>query len=49
MKRHLSKEQVDALMDQMEFGADVRTEQLDIPTLLRFTDLVREAAPGWSL
>ncbi|MCA9240869.1 MAG: ribosomal RNA small subunit methyltransferase A, partial [Planctomycetales bacterium] len=49
MKRHLSKDQVDALMDQMGFGADARTEQIDIPTLLRFTELVRGLAPDWSL
>lgn len=49
MKRHLSKEEVDALLDQMDFGPDVRTEQLDIPTLLRFAELVRGAAPDWTL
>ena len=49
MKRSLSKEQVDALLDQMEFGPDARTEQIDIPTLLRFTELVRAQAPDWKL
>lgn len=49
MKRHLSKEDVDQLMAAMEFGPDARTEQIDIPTLLRFTELVRAKAPDWSL
>ena len=31
MKRHLDKEQVDALLDEMGFAADARTEQLDVP------------------
>lgn len=49
MKKHLSKEQVDELLEEMKFGPDVRTEQLDIPTLLRFAELVRAAAPEWRL
>ncbi|MEM6656423.1 MAG: rRNA adenine dimethyltransferase family protein, partial [Planctomycetota bacterium] len=49
MKRRLDKEQVDALLDEMRFGPEVRTEQLDIETLLAFTELVRAAAPDWSL
>jgi 16S rRNA (adenine1518-N6/adenine1519-N6)-dimethyltransferase len=49
MKKHLGKEEIDALMDQIGFGPDARTEQIDIPTLLRFTELVRAAAPDWKL
>ncbi len=49
LKHHLDKEQVDALLAEMQFGPDVRTEQIDIPTLLRFTELARAAAPDWSL
>lgn len=49
MKRHLSKEQVDAILDEMGFAADTRTEQLDVDTLLRLTEMVRAAAPDWTL
>jgi 16S rRNA (adenine1518-N6/adenine1519-N6)-dimethyltransferase len=49
MKKHLSKEQIDAVLQQMGFGPDARTEQLDVATLLAFSELVRELAPDWSL
>jgi len=49
MKGHLDKPQVDALLDEMGFAPETRTEQVDIPTLLEFTEKVRAAAPGWSL
>lgn len=49
MKKHLNKEQVDVLMDEMGFGPDTRTEQLDVATLLAFTEKVRAAAPDWKL
>jgi 16S rRNA (adenine1518-N6/adenine1519-N6)-dimethyltransferase len=49
MKRHLTKEQVDGLLSDMGFAADARTEQLDVPTLLAFTERVRAAAPDWTL
>jgi 16S rRNA (adenine1518-N6/adenine1519-N6)-dimethyltransferase len=49
MKRHLSKEQVDAILDEMHFAPDTRTEQLDVDTLLAFAERVRAAAPDWSL
>lgn len=49
MKRHLTKQQIDSLLDEMEFSADTRTEQLDVPTLLAFTEKVRAAAPDWKL
>lgn len=49
MKRHLTKEQVDGLLDDMGFAADARTEQLDVAMLLAFAERVRAAAPEWSL
>ncbi|MGL4514677.1 MAG: 16S rRNA (adenine(1518)-N(6)/adenine(1519)-N(6))-dimethyltransferase RsmA [Lacipirellulaceae bacterium] len=49
LKRHATKEQVDALMDGMGFATDARTEQLDIPTLMAFTERVRAIAPDWEL
>lgn len=49
MKKHLTKEQVDALMGQMDFAPDARTEQIDIDRLLKFTELVRAEAPDWTL
>jgi hypothetical protein len=33
----------------MEFQPDARTEQIDVATLLRLTDLVRAQAPDWRL
>jgi 16S rRNA (adenine1518-N6/adenine1519-N6)-dimethyltransferase len=49
MKRHLDKEQVDKLLDGMGFAADARTEQLDVPTLVEFTERIRVVAPEWTL
>ena len=49
MKRHLSKEQVDAILAEMHFAPDTRTEQLDVDTLLAFAEKIRAAAPDWTL
>jgi 16S rRNA (adenine1518-N6/adenine1519-N6)-dimethyltransferase len=49
MKRHLSKEQVDALLDEVGFSPDTRTEQLEVPTLIQLADRLRAAAPDWKL
>jgi 16S rRNA (adenine1518-N6/adenine1519-N6)-dimethyltransferase len=49
MKRYLNKEQVDALLDDMGFATDTRTEQLDVPTLIKLADKIRSAAPDWKL
>jgi 16S rRNA (adenine1518-N6/adenine1519-N6)-dimethyltransferase len=49
MKRHLSKDDVDALLNDMEFTPDTRTEQLDVSTLIRLADKLRTAAPDWKL
>jgi 16S rRNA (adenine1518-N6/adenine1519-N6)-dimethyltransferase len=48
MKEHLSKSQIDEILKQMELSEEARTEQLDVPTLLRLTELVRAKAPTWS-
>jgi 16S rRNA (adenine1518-N6/adenine1519-N6)-dimethyltransferase len=49
MKRHLARDEVDRLLDEMGFAPDTRTEQLDVDTLLAFTEKVRAAAPDWNL
>jgi 16S rRNA (adenine1518-N6/adenine1519-N6)-dimethyltransferase len=49
MKQHLDKQQVDALLDEMGFAADTRTEQLDVETLIALADKIRAAAPDWKL
>ncbi|HEX6963057.1 MAG TPA: 16S rRNA (adenine(1518)-N(6)/adenine(1519)-N(6))-dimethyltransferase RsmA [Lacipirellula sp.] len=49
MKGVLDKSEVDEVLDEMQLGEDVRTEQLDVPTLLRLTELIRAKAPDWSL
>ena len=49
LKGVLDKPAVDEILAEMDFADDVRTEQLDVPTLLRLTDLVRERAPEWTL
>jgi 16S rRNA (adenine1518-N6/adenine1519-N6)-dimethyltransferase len=49
LKGVLDKTEVDEILAEMQFADDVRTEQLDVPTLLRLTELVRAKAPEWSL
>ena len=49
LKRHATKEQVDQLLEEMQFENDTRTEQLTIEQLLEFTEKVREIAPDWKL
>jgi 16S rRNA (adenine1518-N6/adenine1519-N6)-dimethyltransferase len=49
MKQHLNKNQVDALLVEMGFSDDTRTEQLDVATLIRLADKLRSAAPDWKL
>jgi 16S rRNA (adenine1518-N6/adenine1519-N6)-dimethyltransferase len=49
MKRRLTKEQVDALLDELGFSPDTRTEQLDVSTLILLADKLRAAAPDWKL
>jgi 16S rRNA (adenine1518-N6/adenine1519-N6)-dimethyltransferase len=49
MKHHLNKEQVDSLLDEMGFAPDTRTEQLDVPTLIKLADKICAAAPDWKL
>lgn len=49
VKDHLDKAQVDEVLNEMGLADDARTEQLDVPTLLRLTELVRARAPEWTL
>jgi 16S rRNA (adenine1518-N6/adenine1519-N6)-dimethyltransferase len=49
LKGVLEKPQIDDILRQMGFADDARTEQLDVPTLLQLTELVRARAPQWSL
>jgi 16S rRNA (adenine1518-N6/adenine1519-N6)-dimethyltransferase len=49
LKLHLKKEQIDAVISDMGFAPDTRTEQLDVPTLLALTERVRALAPDWQL
>jgi 16S rRNA (adenine1518-N6/adenine1519-N6)-dimethyltransferase len=49
MKQRLTREEVDALLREMGFAPDTRTEQLDVETLIVFAEKVRAAAPNWSL
>jgi 16S rRNA (adenine1518-N6/adenine1519-N6)-dimethyltransferase len=49
MKRYLDKPEVDALLDDMGYAADTRTEQLDVPTLIALADRIRAVAPDWKL
>ena len=49
MKKHLSKEEVDEVLKEMQFATDTRTEQLDVATLFRLTELIRSRAPDWTL
>jgi 16S rRNA (adenine1518-N6/adenine1519-N6)-dimethyltransferase len=49
MKRHLDKDAVDAILDEMGFAVDTRTEQLDVATLIALSDKLRAVAPDWKL
>lgn len=49
MKKHLTKEEVDEVLAEMKFKPDTRTEQLDVETLLKLTELIRARAPDWTL
>lgn len=49
MKHHLSKTEVDKILQTMELGGDTRTEQLEVATLLKLTERVRAEAPDWCL
>jgi len=49
MKKHLSKEEVDEVLREMNFEPDTRTEQLDVATLLELTERIRARAPEWTL
>jgi 16S rRNA (adenine1518-N6/adenine1519-N6)-dimethyltransferase len=49
MKGHLTKEQIDVVLEEMQFGSDTRTEQLDVATLLALTEKIRAVAPDWKL
>lgn len=49
LKGVLDKSEVDEVLEAMGFAHDTRTEQLDVPTLMRLTELVRARAPEWSL
>jgi 16S rRNA (adenine1518-N6/adenine1519-N6)-dimethyltransferase len=49
LKGVMDKPEVDEILAEMKFADDARTEQLDVPTLLRLTELVRARAPEWTL
>jgi 16S rRNA (adenine1518-N6/adenine1519-N6)-dimethyltransferase len=49
MKEHLEKEQIDVVLNEMGFTPQARTEELDVPTLLRLAEALRAVAPTWSL
>jgi 16S rRNA (adenine1518-N6/adenine1519-N6)-dimethyltransferase len=49
MKRHLDKDGVDAILADMGFAPDVRTEQLDVSTMIKLADRIRATAPDWKL
>jgi 16S rRNA (adenine1518-N6/adenine1519-N6)-dimethyltransferase len=49
LKGQLEKPDVDEILSEMDFADDARTEQLDVPTLLRLTELVRSRVPEWTL
>jgi 16S rRNA (adenine1518-N6/adenine1519-N6)-dimethyltransferase len=49
MKGHLDKTQVNALLDEMGFAPDTRTEQLEVATLIILAQRIEAAAPDWKL
>jgi 16S rRNA (adenine1518-N6/adenine1519-N6)-dimethyltransferase len=49
MKGHLEKSDIDEVLAEMQLGEDTRTEQLDVATLFKLTELVRAKVPDWKL
>jgi 16S rRNA (adenine1518-N6/adenine1519-N6)-dimethyltransferase len=49
MKGHLEKSDIDEVLTEMGLAEDTRTEQLDVETLFRLTELIRAKAPDWKL
>lgn len=49
MKRLMTKEDVDHLLDSMGLAPDTRTEQLDVPKLIKLADQIRGRVPDWNL
>jgi 16S rRNA (adenine1518-N6/adenine1519-N6)-dimethyltransferase len=49
LKGVLEKPEIDVVLAEMELADDARTEQLDVATLLRLTELVRAQAPDWTM
>lgn len=49
MKGVLEKPEIDEVIAEMGFADDARTEQVDVPTLLRLCELVRVRAPEWTM
>jgi 16S rRNA (adenine1518-N6/adenine1519-N6)-dimethyltransferase len=49
MKGHLEKSDIDEVLAEMGLAEDTRTEQLDVATLFRLTELIRAKAPDWKL
>jgi 16S rRNA (adenine1518-N6/adenine1519-N6)-dimethyltransferase len=49
LKGTMEKPEIDEIIAEMGFADDARTEQLDVATLLRLTELVRARAPEWTM
>ncbi len=49
MKEHLSKPEIDEILSEMKLGENARTEELDVATLFKLTELIRAKAPEWKL
>ncbi len=49
MKGTLDKAQIDAVLDEMGFAPDARTEQLDVATLLALAEKLRPIVPDWKM
>jgi 16S rRNA (adenine1518-N6/adenine1519-N6)-dimethyltransferase len=49
MKQHMGKPEVDAIMESQDFGPKTRAEELDVETMIRFSEAVRQQAPDWHL
>jgi 16S rRNA (adenine1518-N6/adenine1519-N6)-dimethyltransferase len=49
MKRHMTKEEVDELLDRMDLAPHTRTEQLEVPKLIELADQILSRVPDWKL
>jgi 16S rRNA (adenine1518-N6/adenine1519-N6)-dimethyltransferase len=49
LKQYLDKPGADAILEEMGFAPDTRTEQLDVATLIQLAEKIQSVVPDWKL